>query len=112
MTPPHVTYELDLPDGRVLRTRVSHPADRTDYGKSLWGHILRDQIEVSEAQFWACVRHDGVPDRGVRPIPADALPAELVHLLTSRVGLSDSDVAAMDKNEAVARLHRYWTEGV
>ena len=108
----HVTYELDLPDGRVLRTRVSRPADRTDYGKSLWSHILRDQLEVSEAQFWACVRNDGVPDRGVRPIPADALPAELVHLLTSRVGLSDSDVAAMDKTEAVARLNRYWTEGV
>ncbi len=108
----HVTYELDLPDGRVLRTRVSHPADRTDYGESLWSHILRDQLEVSEAQFWACVRNDDVPDRGVRPIPADALPAELVHLLTSRVGLSDSDVAAMDKSESVARLNRYWTEGV
>ena len=73
---------------------------------------MRDQLEVSEAQFWACVRNDGVPDRGVRPIPADALPAELVHLLTSRFGLSDSDVAAMDKTEAVARLNRYWTEGV
>lgn len=43
------------PDGRVLRTRVSHPVDRTDYGKSLWSHILRDQLEVSEAQFWECV---------------------------------------------------------
>jgi hypothetical protein len=48
----------------------------------------------------------------VRPIPAEALPAELVHLLISRVGLTDSDVAAMDKNEAVARLNRYWTEGL
>ncbi|MQA14659.1 MAG: cytotoxic translational repressor of toxin-antitoxin stability system [Pseudonocardiaceae bacterium] len=108
----HVTYELDLPDGRVLCTRVSHPVDRTDYGKSLWDHILRDQLEVSEAQLWACVRDDDLPDRGVQPIPAEALPAELVYLLTSRVGLTESDVAAMDKNEAVARLNRYWAEGV
>lgn len=50
----HVTYELNLPDGRVLRTRVSRPVDRSDYGPNLWGHILRDQLEVDEATFWAC----------------------------------------------------------
>jgi hypothetical protein len=42
----HLTYELDLPDGRTLRTRVSHPPDRTDYGPSIWSHILRDQLAV------------------------------------------------------------------
>jgi hypothetical protein len=43
--------------------------------------------------------------------PAQALPADLVQLLITRVGLRDSDVATMSKAEAVERLHRFWTEG-
>lgn len=107
----HVTNELDLPDGDVLRTRVSHPVDRTDYGRSLWSHILRDQLQVSEDDFWVCVRDGVLPDRGGPTVPTGALPADLVHLLISRVGLSESQVAAMSKDEAVLRLQRYWTEG-
>ena len=51
----HVIYELQLHDGRILRTRVSHPANRDAYGENLWSHILRDQLEVDQATFWACV---------------------------------------------------------
>jgi hypothetical protein len=107
----HVTYELGLPDGRILRTRISHPPDRTTYGSSLWSHILRDQLAVSEEEFWRCVQDGIKPDRGVPETPPDALPADLVLLLLTRVGLSDSEVAAMSKAEAVERLNRYWTEG-
>ncbi len=106
----HVTYELDVPDGGVLRTRISHPVDRTDYGPALWGHILRDQLQVTASEFWACVHDGALPDRGVPEIPQAALPADVVHLLITRVGLAEADVAAMDKNEAIARLQRYWSE--
>jgi hypothetical protein len=107
----HVTYEFALPDGRILRTRISHPVDRSTYGPSLWSHILRDQLQVSAPEFWSCVR-DGVrPDRGMPEPPAEALPADLAHLLINRVGLSESEVAAMSKAEAVERINRYWTEG-
>ena len=64
-----VTYELGLPDGGVLRTRISHPPDRSAYGPSLWSHVLRDQLDVSEQEFWACVRDGTRPARGV-PDPA------------------------------------------
>lgn len=107
----YVTYELALPDGRILRTRISHPVDRSTYGSSLWSHILRDQLQVSEPEFWSCIRDGGKPGRGMPEQPAESLPADLVHLLISRVGLSDSDVAAMTKAEAVERLNRYWTDG-
>jgi hypothetical protein len=107
----HVTYELDLADGRILRTRISHPVDRSGYGPSLWGHILRDQLQVSEHQFWACVQGGVLPDRGSPMAPAEGLPADLVYLLISRVGLDESEVAGMSKDEAVARMQRYWTEG-
>ncbi|OLE27856.1 MAG: cytotoxic translational repressor of toxin-antitoxin stability system [Actinobacteria bacterium 13_1_20CM_3_71_11] len=107
----HVTYELHLPDGSALRTRISHPPDRTTYGSSLWSHILRDQLGVSEEEFWACVRDGIKPDRGAPQARPEALPADLVQLLITRVGLAEPEVAAMSKAEAVERLNRYWTEG-
>jgi hypothetical protein len=108
----HVTHELGLPDGRVLRTPISHPVDRTGYGRSMWSHILRDQLQVDEATFWCCVQDKTVPDRGMPTARAEALPAELVHLLIARVGMSEREVAAMTKEQAVARLHSYWIDGV
>jgi hypothetical protein len=66
---------------------------------------------VDEATFWACVQDKVVPDRGAPTPPPDTMPADLVHLLISRVGLDDAEVAMMTKDEAVARLQRYWTEG-
>ncbi|MCT2584030.1 cytotoxic translational repressor of toxin-antitoxin stability system [Actinophytocola gossypii] len=107
----HVTYELDLVDGRILRSRVSHPVDRTGYGQGIWKHILRDQLDVDEAAFWSCVRDGVKPRRGTPEPPTAALPADLVHLLITRVGLDESEIAAMSKDEAIARLQRYWTAG-
>jgi hypothetical protein len=107
----HVTHELFLPDGQVLRTRISHPPDRTTYGPSLWAHILRDQLKVSHDAFLACVRDGRVPDRGVPAVPAEALPADLVHLLISRVGLAEAEVRRLSRSDAIARLQRYWTDG-
>ncbi|MFV2194893.1 hypothetical protein [Nocardiopsis sp. LOL_012] len=77
----------------------------------MWAHILRDQLEVDDAVFWSCVRDSAIPDRGVPRSPSGALPADLVHLLISRIGLDESEVAAMTKEEAIGRLQRYWTEG-
>jgi hypothetical protein len=103
-----VTYEFDLPDGRILRTRVSHPPDRTTYGPSIWSHILRDQLQVTEEEFWRCVRHGRAPDRGAPEVPAGALPADLVHLLVNRAGVPEDVVARMSKEDALARLRDFW----
>jgi len=107
----HLTYELDLPDGRTLRTRVSHPPDRTDYGPSIWIHILRDQLAVNEAEFWACVRGGERPDRGQPAAPPEAIPSELAHLLIHRVGVTEVEVATMSKEQAIERLNAYWSAG-
>ena len=106
----HVTYEFALPDGRILRTRVSHPPNRSTYGPALWAHILRDQLDVDEAVFWAAVRDGVKPTRGALPAPAESLPADLALLLVNRVGLTREQVAVMSKAEAIERLNRYWTE--
>lgn len=106
-----MTFELALPDGGILRTRVPHPVDRTDHGPRMWSHILRDQLQVDEATFWACVRDGVKPGRGLPVVSAEALPAELVSLLIVKVGLGEAEVMTMTKAEAIARLQRFWTEG-
>jgi hypothetical protein len=104
----HITNELNLPDGTVARTLISHPLDRSDYGPAIWSHILRGQLQVDEAGFWTCVRDGIMPDRGEPKPPEEALPADVVYLLLTRVGLTETEVAALSKQAAIDRLQRYW----
>lgn len=85
--------------------------NRDSYGPQLWSHILRDQLDVDEAAFWACVQDGIKPDRGAPEPPAKALPADLVRLLITRVHLSETEVAAMSRDEAIARMQQYWATG-
>ncbi|WP_245633946.1 cytotoxic translational repressor of toxin-antitoxin stability system [Amycolatopsis jejuensis] len=107
----HLTYELHLPDGRILRTRVSRPPDKATYGPKMWAHVLRDQLCISEAEFWACVKDGVVPGRTAPRVVAEAVPAQVVHLLIHQVRLREDEVAAMTRDEAIARVNRFWTEG-
>src|SRR5262249_9277618 len=103
--------ELSLPDGRTLRTRVSHPPNRTAYGPSMWAHILRDQLCVDEATFWAAVRQGVQPPRVHAAARTTSLPSEVAALLVNRVGLTREQVTALSRQEAIERLNRFWTEG-
>lgn len=106
----HLTYSLDLADGRVLRIRVSRPADTTTYGPSLWGHILNVQIEVTEDAFWDCVNHGRLPQRSpaTPDVPAGALPASRVHQLIE-AGMSENDVARMTLPQAIETMTTIWS---
>ena len=107
----HETYELELPDGSVLRTRISRPPDRTGYGAALWSHILRDQLQTSPDEFWQCVQTGTPPDRGASPAQAGAIPTDLLYLLKNRVGLTDEELAEMSRQTAIERAQQYWTTG-
>lgn len=109
----HVRYELPLPDGSILYTRISHPVNRRhEYGKSRWTHILRDQLMVSADEFWACVEDGTLPDRGAPPeATGEAIPAGVVQTLISEVHLPEAQVRKMTKPEAVQRLADYYTKG-
>jgi hypothetical protein len=106
----HITYELALPDGRILRTRISRPANNETYGPQLWAQVL-DQLQVTEAGFWACVSNRRLPDRqGVSDeSPANALPAGLVHQLIHTAGVPEAEVATMSLERALAVINEYWS---
>jgi hypothetical protein len=106
----HDTYEFPLPDGQVLRTRISRPVNPETYGPALAQHILRDQLRVSVEQFWACVRDRTAPDRGGPRTPPEAIPLEVVNLLINRAGYNEAEVAEMSKDEAIAALNKFWSQ--
>ena len=107
----HETYELELPDGSIPRTRISRTPDRTGYGAALWSHILRDQLQTSPEEFWRCVRTGVPPARGASLAPQGAIPTDLLYLLKNRVGLTDEQLADMTRQAAIERARQYWTTG-
>ena len=110
----HETYELGLADGRVLRTRISRPPNKTTYGARMWAHILRDQLDVTADEFWTCVSDGVAPDRTSGDLVDevdDAIPVDVVNLLVSRVGLTRRDLVGMTRQEAIARLNEFWSTG-
>lgn len=106
----HISYELRLDDGQILRTRISRPANNDRYGPSLWDAILRDQLHVSETDFWQWVDRGVQPPRprGVPAAPPQALPAGLAHALIYTLGLSEQVVATMSRDEAIALMSEHW----
>lgn len=105
----HITYELVLPDGTIIRTRISHPPDRSTYGKGIWSHILTEQLHVSEVEFWACVHDKTMPDRGRATPSRPGVPASLVHQLVVTFHVPEAEVAALSKQEAIERLAALWS---
>ena len=109
----HVNFELALSDGSVLFTRISHPPNRTTYGPAIWSHILRDQLQVTNDEFWACVT-DGVLPARSQPAASSAeeIPVSVVRTLLYDAKLPEAEVLAMTKAEAIARLAEFYTTGV
>ncbi|MEH0110582.1 cytotoxic translational repressor of toxin-antitoxin stability system [Tersicoccus sp. MR15.9] len=107
----HVNYELALPDGRILFTRISHPVNRTDYGPGIWAHILREQLQVSDAEFWACVEDRAIPQRSRPPAPAETIPAQVIRTLIVNARIPEHEVRAMTRAQALARLADFYGAG-
>ncbi len=105
----HDRFFKTLPDGSVLRTKASR--GNKEIAGDLARHILRDQLRVTEAQFWKAV------DEGKPPIRTDddprspqgpTLPGWLVHALVHKAGLSEQSIAGMSKDAAM-KAWQEWT---
>jgi hypothetical protein len=96
----HRRYRKELPDGTVLRTKVSH-ALGDEIGTDLFKHILRAQLRVDEAAFWVVVRGGGQRTAEVRSPRPGTVPAWLVQRLLYTVGLPEADVRKLTAEEAI-----------
>jgi len=102
----HFRCALVLTDGRTLYTRISLSSGSID-DPGMFKHILRDQMEVTAAQFWAAVDDGVAPQRPgageSRRLPGPYLDHELVKALL-RAGCTAADIAALTEAEAVDLL--------
>jgi hypothetical protein len=105
----HIFYEKVLPDGRVLQTHVSHSAQKS-LSPGRFSAVLRNQLEVSKAEFWSCL-HTGEPV--VRPVSVDEAPVEhdawVVAVLAGELHLSPDDIARLTVEEARRIVHEHWS---
>lgn len=106
----HRTYELVLDDGRILRTRISKPVSKDTYARSTWAHILRNQLDVTADEFWACAKSGQIPVRGKRSLPQTSLPLYLVNVLTDDVGMSPSEISNLELSEAEQVVAAHWSK--
>ena len=69
---------------------------------------------MTAEQFWAAV------DQGTKPIrpgmeeeppPQESIPFDLARNLLTKVGIQQSELALMSKDEAIARWQEYLTSG-
>lgn len=102
----HRRYRKVLADGRVLRTKVSH-ATHDEIGRSLFSHILHDQLEIAEGRFWAVIAGTATVEDEPSAPSTPTLPGWLVLRLVTTAGRSESVVAAMTLDEAQAAWDAY-----
>jgi hypothetical protein len=116
----HVNYLLRVnPPSAVLRTGISHGADSTEYfAPGIRSTIVHQQLQVTQAEFWACVNEGKRPERrrdgysvGLRG-PEDAPPPPqnpaLLRELEREFGESAAEVAGMSDTELRAYLFLLW----
>ena len=106
----HRTYRLALWDGRMLRTRISRPVNSAVYAPSMFTHILRHQLEVTDGTFWACVSDGVLPDRGAPTPPEPAREPVSLYLVRAlaEFGVTENEVLELTNAEAAALLARLY----
>lgn len=103
----HWRYTKEQPDGPTLRTKVSHSV-RDEIGADLFHRILRHQLQVDEATFWAVVHGRTVPEAPAAPAPTP-IPGWLIQRLMVTVGMPEDEVRALTAEDAAAAWQAYQT---
>lgn len=101
----HDFFEKALPDGTVLSTHVSHALDKSP-GRGRFGQILKYQLKVSEAEFWAVISEDRPARRPQPEAPPQPRPLTLQIILQLRkeLGLTETDMVGMTFDDGLRLL--------
>jgi hypothetical protein len=102
----HRRYHKEFPDGTTLRTKVSH-ALGDEIGIDLFKHILRDQLKVDEARFWAVVRRQIEQAQDASPPETSTVPGWLVQRLTFTAGIPEADARRLTPDQAIERWEAF-----
>lgn len=106
----HVFFEKVLADGTVLRAHRSFAGGKT-MSPGRFKAILRNQLQVSEADFWAALETKAPVARPSEPPKEEAaLPAHLVRVLKDELHLSEPELAELSLEEAQRLVHEHWSQ--
>ena len=106
----HSTYTLRLGDGRILRTRISRPIKPEPYSAGMASHILREQLEVTESEFWECVNDKQLPVRTSSDVPQDTIPASIIKILSHELGYDDAALKKLSRAQAIELVNNHWSK--
>lgn len=102
-TTDHVHWEKVLPGGPMLKTHRSLASNKV-IKPGLFGVILREQLQVSQEQFWEAI-NTGTPVG--RPVELDDAPTEYPGWVINGLktyGYREEDVRQMTADDAEALL--------
>lgn len=102
----HWRYRKMLPDGTVLRTKVSH-ALGDEIGPDLFGHILRDQLRTTVEHFRDVLAGRAADEKAASADRPEPIPGWVVTRLLYTVGIPEAEVRRMTADEAHARWEAY-----
>lgn len=110
-TTDHVHWEKTLPSGMVLSTHRSLAANKA-IRPNIFATILRDQLMVNKAEFWAAIDTGEPVNRPVDPL--EEAPSEYplwVLMGLAKFGIHEEEVRQMTPDEAAALLQGKWASG-
>ncbi|MHB1576874.1 MAG: cytotoxic translational repressor of toxin-antitoxin stability system [Candidatus Dormibacteria bacterium] len=111
-SPDHRYYRLVLDDGTVLETRISHSSKKT-MSQGRWRAILRDQLGVSDEDFWKSLRDKRPVERPSGPPleeEIEQIPLWAAELLTARLGMSLAAIAQLGRDRAIELARETWAK--
>jgi hypothetical protein len=110
-TSDHVHWEKTLRNGEVLKTHRSLAADKP-IGPNVFATILRDQLKVNKAEFFAAIANGEPVDRPVDPLEEGPVQYPLwVVFGLAKFGIREDEVRRMTPEEATELLQRLWAGG-
>lgn len=107
----HFRCQLTLATGDILYARVSHGTGQLDSADVVKA-VFRDQLQVTEKDFYACVRDRVLPPRPQPELPApqgETIDATLMRNLVRKVGLTADELSKFTQAEAVRKWQEYLT---
>jgi hypothetical protein len=106
----HVFYEKVLADGTVLRTHRSFAGGKT-MSPGRFKTILRNQLQVSEDDFWTALETKEPIARPSAPPEEEAsLPVYVVRVLKHELHMSEAEIAELSPEEAQQLVHERWSQ--
>lgn len=105
----HIFFEKELADGRILQTHISHDRSST-VSPGRFSTILREQLEVSRAEFWQSIQ-SGEPVE--RPVKTDDEAVEhepwVIAVLVGELHMTPEGIEKLTERDAIDLVHKHWS---